>query len=280
LAKDPNRRPASAAAVIEELVLLRGKVERKGKKVTWPPDPGDASGPMAALSEEDEKRSRRPVEEEVSDRPLMSRPVVVIPLFLLVMGIALAAVFWPRTSAEELMENARPLIASNDPTDWERAWDEYLEPLSTRYPDQYVEEVAAVREKVRARRALRQALMEARRVKPQSEPERLYRQGLALTSAGDRSGAERTWRNVTIAFAESSSDEEKRWVMLAAAALEELGRAPPEIPVDRTGLATAVERARSLKANGKPVDAARLLDALEDLYRDDPTALEVIRTAR
>jgi hypothetical protein len=210
----------------------------------------------------------------------MSRPVVVIPLFLLVMGIALAAVFWPRTSAEELMENARPLIASNDPTDWERAWDEYLEPLSTRYPDQYVEEVAAVREKVRARRALRQALMEARRVKPQSEPERLYRQGLALTSAGDRSGAERTWRNVTIAFAESSSDEEKRWVMLAAAALEELGRAPPEIPVDRTGLATAVERARSLKANGKPVDAARLLDALEDLYRDDPTALEVIRTAR
>ena len=37
-----------------------------------------------------------------------------------------------------------------DPADWERAWDEYLEPLSERYPDQYVAEVAAAREKVEA----------------------------------------------------------------------------------------------------------------------------------
>ena len=51
LAKDPARRPASAAAVLDELDRVRGKLERKGVAVNWPPDPGDATadpGPAAA----------------------------------------------------------------------------------------------------------------------------------------------------------------------------------------------------------------------------------------
>ena len=36
LDKNPARRPATAAAVLEELERIRGKLERKGERVEWP----------------------------------------------------------------------------------------------------------------------------------------------------------------------------------------------------------------------------------------------------
>ncbi len=261
LAKDPARRPATAAAVIEALDQLRGKQERKGKRVSWPPDPGDASGPMAALSPKDEADA-----EEERPRPLMSRPAVVVPMFLAVLAVILAAVFWPRPSADELIAQARPLVESENPADWDRAWDDYLEPLSSHYPDRYADEVAAARAKILDRKELRRSVDQGGRVKYKTEAERLYHQGRKQAEAGDVAAARRTWGDLAKAFA--GIESEARWVKLAETGLAELGRVPPAATPDRAALAAAAERAKS-------DPAARA--ALEELYRDDPEALAVIR---
>ncbi|HVK09547.1 MAG TPA: protein kinase [Gemmataceae bacterium] len=277
LAKDPNRRPATPAAVLEMLDQVRGKAERKGKKVVWPPDPGDASGPMPALTARDERDAD---DSEPSDRPLMSRPLVVVPLFLLVLGAILALVFWPRPGADDLYRQAEPLMASEDPADWERAWDQYLEPLTERFPGQYAAEVEAARVKVEGRRGLRLALEQGRQsqARYKSEGERLYQRGLKLAQAGDWAGAKRTWEQVARAFA--GVETEDKWVAQSRAALGELAQRSAPATTPETALTAAVDRARKLKADGQDAEATAILDALADLYRDDPAALDVIQKAR
>ena len=129
----------------------------------------------------------------------MSRPAVVVPLFLAVLGLILFLLFRPGPSADDLMTPARPLLASDDPADWERAWDEYLEPLSRKFPDQYADEVAATRARVDARRELRRAVEQGRLVRYRSDGERLFYHGLRLAQAGEAaSSGDGIWRVVFV----------------------------------------------------------------------------------
>ena len=263
LQKDPARRPASAAAVLEALDHIRGKAERKGERVTWPAavaadEPADL-GDVPDVAEYD-----RP-------RPLMSRPWVVIPLFLLLVGVVAAIYFWPRPTAEELYARARPLMESNDPADWERAVDEYLDPLADRFPGQYADEIRALKVKVRDHRGLRRALADGKKDRPTTEAERLYQRGLALLQAGDPAAARRAWAGLAAGFAGSEADA--RWVKLAEAGAAELvGREPANEEQRLAEVAAAAERAKAAGSNA--------LDALEQAYLDDPPALAVVRKAR
>jgi hypothetical protein len=232
---------------------------------------------MPALTDRDEREAD---DSEPDHRPLMSRPLVVVPLFLLVVGAILALVFWPRPGADELYRKAEPLLASEDPADWERAWDEYLEPLSERYPDQYTAEVEAARSKIDSRRGLRLALEQGRQAQGRykSEGERLYQRGVRLAQAGDWAGAKRTWEQVARAFA--GVEAEAAWVTRSQAALEALAQRPAPATTPAASLTAAVDHARKLKAEGQVAEANAVLDALADLYRDDPAALDVIQKAR
>jgi hypothetical protein len=263
LNKDPARRPASAAAVLEALDHIRGKVERKGEKVAWP---------AAVVADEPaEVGDTTEVAEYDRPRPLMSRPWVVIPLFLLLLGVAATIYFWPRPTAEELYARARPLMESNDPADWERAMDEYLDPLADRFPGQHAEEIQAVKTKLRDHRGLRRALADGKKDHPMTEAERLYQRGLALLQAGDPAAARRVWAGLAAGHAGSEADA--RWVKLATTGAAELvGREPANGEQRLAEVAAAAERA---KAAGPDV-----LDALEQAYLDDPPALAVVRKAR
>jgi hypothetical protein len=234
---------------------------------------------MPALADDDQRRESG---EYTRPRPLMSRPAVVIPLFLAVVAVILAVIFWPRPSPEELYAAAQPLVQSDNPDDWDRALDEYLDPLADRYPDREPKKVEADRTLLRDRRALRRALAAGAKAAPASEAERLYRRGLALAELGDAAAARRTWADLVTAFTDVPGEE--KWVKLAAEGVEKLPEhkplKPPKSAAERPALAAAVERAKKLKADDKPAEAAALLAALEDLYRNDPDALAVIRAAK
>ncbi len=210
LSKDPSRRPPTAATVIEFLTHIRGKAERKGEKVTWPPSEGTDTMPAlpnsAATASDDWERPR----------PLMSRPRVVIPLFCALVAVALALVFWPRPNADELYASAQPLLESNDPADWDRAWDDYLEPLSTKYPGEYTAEVRAAKAKMSDRKKLRRALDDGVKAEYSCEAERQYQRGLALAQLGESDEARKIWQAV------ASQMGEERWRKLAEIALAEL----------------------------------------------------------
>ncbi len=214
LSKDPSRRPPSVATVIEMLQHIRGKAERKGEKVIWPDGGGTDTMPTLPRP-----AAATPSETWDRPRPLMSRPKVVIPLFLALLAVALALWFWPRPSATQLYADARPLVESDDPADWDKAWDDYLEPLSTRFPDEYAEEVQAARAKMGDRRRLRRAIEDGAKVEYSGECERLYMRGLAFAQIGDTEEALQTWQ---AAVRGPDQPGEERWRKLAQVGLAEL----------------------------------------------------------
>lgn len=282
LDKNPGKRPATAAGLLDELERIRGKLERKGMKLEWPvkitPDTAEAAALPATLGGLGDEADVEP-----EPRPLLKRPYIVIPLFLLFLTALILPFTWPTKSADELYEHARPLLESNNLDDWDSAFEQYLDPLSRKYPDRYVEEIAAARAKLKDRRDLKRALSEGARIdlKLKSDAEWAYLRGLRLAQAGDTEGARRTWKAIVVVFGPVAT--ESRWVELSWLALVALDR--PENsnthgPPDRTAFEAALKQARSLQASGRLDEAATAFRALTDLYRDDPLATATINQAR
>jgi hypothetical protein len=274
LSKDPSRRPATAQALLDELERLRGKLERKGERLEWPAKLQPDTAEMAALPASLGGFAPDP-DEPPPPRPWLKRPWVVISLFTLVLLALVVPLAWPGKSADELWAAAEPLVHSEDPADWDRAWDEYLDPLSRKYPDKYVNEVAAAKTRIRDREELLRAVSEGAKPESRSEAERAYHKGLRLAQAGDGVAARKTWQALITAFGPLEGDS--RWVLLAKAGLAALDRNPRASPPhDRAAFGAVLAHAKSLP----PDQRNDIYAALEELSRDDPALLEVIRQAR
>ena len=221
LDKNPARRPANAATVIEELERLRGKLERKGEKLAWPakltPDTAETPALPAALGGLPDGR-----EPDPEPRPLLKRPIVVIPLFLIAVAALVLPFAWPSKSAEELYAAAQPLLASENPDDWDAAFEKYLDPLARKYPDRYKEEIATARVKARDTRELRRAVAEGAKPESRSPAEQAYLRGLRLARDGETAEARAAWEALIAAF--GAVESERRWVELARAGLKLLSR--------------------------------------------------------
>jgi len=274
LSKDPARRPATAQAVIDELERLRGKLERKGESLEWPAKLKPDTAEMAALPASLGGFGPDP-DEPPPPRPWLQRPWLVVPLFALVMTAIVLAFTSPGKSAEELWSAAEPLANSDNPADWDKAWDEYLEPLSRKYPDRYVEEVASAKSRIRDRKELLRAVAEGAKPEARSEAERGYVRGLRLAQAGDIAAARRMWQAVIAAF--GAFEAESRWAVLSRAGLAALDRTGrSNAPHDRVAFDTAIAFAKARPES----ERGAIYDALEELVRDDPNLVMEVRKAR
>jgi hypothetical protein len=206
---------------------------------------------------------------------------VVIPLFLVALAALVLPFVWPTKSADELYAAAQPLLASDNPDDWDAALEKYLDPLARKYPDRYKEEIALARSKVRDRRELRKALAEGAKTDPRTDAERGYLRGLRLAQAGDADAARKEWTAVTVAF--GAIESERRWAELARAGLAVLdqpGARAPRGPLDREPLRKAIEHAKELATAGKRAEAVAAFDALAALTEHDPVARKMVEEAR
>jgi eukaryotic-like serine/threonine-protein kinase len=282
LAKDPQARPGSGTLLLAEVERVWATLEARGRVGKPPALPTDDPMPIP-IDEVKPARLRRLPVAEAPPQPVLRRPIVVIPLFLLVVGAIVAGFYWSRSDPEDLWAQAQPLMHSDDPADWERAWTEYLEPLARRYPDRYAEEIKAFRSRTEPAAELRRALTAGRTVKIASEAERFYQDGVKLCQAGDFAGARGEWERVVTAFA--GIESEARWVDLSRQAI---GRLPPQDgalkrPASLAAIKSALAREKALRTEGKSAEADAVLNALESLYRDDPDGVEIremIRKAR
>jgi hypothetical protein len=202
-----------------------------------------------------------------------NHPLVLVAMLAACVGLIVYGLSRKRPGPDELYAAAEPLMQSDRPADWRRAWAEYLEPLEERHADHpHKAEVQAFRQRMldveRQDKALDQAKAEA----PGTEAERLYRQGLALLQAGDAAGARRLWQGVVTAFRGVGAEE--RWVRLAERGLQKL-----EVPTSAErwdSVRAALAQARKLRDAGKADEARRIWNALDALYRGDPAAGEVL----
>jgi serine/threonine protein kinase len=274
LSKDPSRRPSTAQAMLDELERIRGKLERKGESLDWPAKLKPDTAEMAALPPSLGGFGPEP-EEAALPRPWLKRPWFVGSLLLLAVLAIVVSFTWSGKSADELWSAAEPLVNSDDPANWDKAWDDYLDPLSRKYPDRYADEVAAAKTRIRDRKELLRAVAEGAKPDMRSEAERGYLRGLRLAQAGDGAAARKTWQAVVTAFDSVSS--ESRWVGLARAGLTALDRHPrASVPHDRSAFEAAMRHAKTLPA----AERQSAFHALEELAHDEPALLEMIKAAQ
>jgi serine/threonine-protein kinase len=283
LEKDPAARPPDCLVLGRQLEALRRKLERKGnvtvaatERVATVSDnraslePGDAApGPATLMS----RLMREELEREKAGGPinrLLNSVWVLLPLTLLVVGL-LVWTFWP-ASSESLFEQGSKLMESRSLAEKERAWRDYLEPLSRREDHPYREEVEKLRQQLEAARAVAGA------EEPRAgEVQRLYLQGERLRLEGKPAEARKVWKNVVVVF--KGLDVEKDWVRRSEKALAELDN-PKAAEQRLVPVRAALKRAAKLRDAGKLEDAERIWSGIEALYADDPAAAAVLREVR
>jgi hypothetical protein len=281
LEKDPAKRPPDCLVLGRQLDSIRRKLERKanptqvasgetGTVAENKPSaiPLDDGGPGAAtlmskLMREELYRQNRggPIAQ------LFSRWFVVVPLFLLVLGI-LVWTFWP-SSPETLFSHGAALMQSTDPTDWDHAWRDYLEPLERNYPDHgHKAEVEQFRQQIENHR------LQVEASRQPSEGQRLYTIGENLRQEGRLAEARQQWKNVADVF--KDVDSEKEWVRKAQQGLADLDKLAANqkrwLPVQ-----AALKRAQSLWDQGQRQQAEVIWNGIEALYRGDPDAVEILQ---
>ncbi len=286
--KEPDKRPPDAGVLQRRLEGIRAKLAYRGGQTfagvsTSPTLPGQKT---ALPSEEDEapprgegeatmvsRIVRRELERQNRGGPVrrfLNRPLVLVALFVLCVA-GLAKAFWP-DDPEKLYREGTPYLTSADEAVREQGWDNYLKKLHDNFPDNpHRDEVAAFGREVERRR---QARVRRNKGWP-SEAQWFYQQGVRYRQQGDEAKAAETWRNLIDAFRDDP--QQHTWVTWAEEELQ-AGVVPYKGRWDT--VQKAVERARKLRDEGKGREADAVLDALEKLYGDDPSARDVLAAAR
>jgi predicted Ser/Thr protein kinase len=271
LEKDPDKRPRDCFVFSKQLASLRNRLERK----THLTQPGHADAPTQASNTVFENFDgpatlmSRLMRAEIAQHQhggwvsrFFNHPLVLVALLGLCIGI-LVWTFWP-LDEQALYEHGAQMMASARLADMEAAWSEYLEPLQRRFPDHpYRAEVERFRAK-----------LEAGRAPLPSEAQRLYRQGVQRLQQGDVTGARQIWRNLSAVF--RGVDAEREGVEQAEQALVALER-ELQAPERWTAVRAALTRAAQFQAEGRPNEAERIWQAVEELYRADPSAAAILR---
>jgi serine/threonine-protein kinase len=275
LEKSPDQRPGDAYVLYRRLDSLQKKLARQGQADTpdragAPTHPGMREGPATMVS--------RLVRQELLDqnRPgpigrVLNHPIVLVVLFVLCVGI-LVWTFWP-ASPESLYQRGVELLQSDNPADWDRAWDNFLDPLEHRNPDNpHKDEIAQLRREHAERQEERKAEQAARSKKPISEGQWFYEKGLRFRREGQEKEARRVWQALVDGY--ENVPAEKPWVRRARAALE--AKDDPKQAGPPRALDEALRRAQELDREGKKDEARAIRKGLAELYRDDPAARAAI----
>jgi serine/threonine protein kinase len=286
LEKDPANRPGDAMVLFRRLDSLKRKLNylatqtgaNEAKTAEYNVNQsatreGDnTEGPATLMS----RLMRHELEREKAGGPVrqfLNRPWVLVVLLTLTVGL-IAWAFWP-LSAETMYQRGAILMKSNDPDDWETAWERYLGPLLAKHPDTpHRAEVEQLRHRYESVKATRQASRTARLAGPMSEAQWFYQEGLRLRQQGDEAGAQRLWRALVQAFQDVPS--EGPWVQLAG---KELGQGSEKAATDRQWgpVREAVRRAHELREQGKGREANAIRNALKELYRGDKQAEKILK---
>lgn len=273
LAKDPGSRPADGSVLLRQLETLRGKLMRK-HNVADTVFMGPGPHPRTTSTSWDSP----PLDEDPPHRFDWSKAIRAAFLsiaLLVVVGLIVYKLSQSPPTAQELFQQATPLMSSSNPDDWEKAWNDYLEPMVRRYPNHpYQRELEAFRQRRQEAAAVRRLSQRQRSVAPKSEGQRIFETGLSLAQSGDSEAARQTWQAMIDVF--SHVESEATWVRLAENALRDLP--PNDTPlVDRAEIQEAIQKARAFVQSGQREKAESIWNGLERLYQGQAQAASLLK---
>jgi len=289
LEKDPARRPPDSLVLYRQLDRVRRKIQRKSERTvvlrntqaTVADDAeqslgADNPGPATLMSQ----LMRQELERQKAGHPFsqwVNRPWVLLPLFVLCVAVIVWRL-WPEAPppADWFMEQARPLMASAEPADWDKARREFLARLQQAYPEHpYQAEVAAFEQKLEDLARQRRALAAVQEAGLVTAAERFYQRGLRLCQQGDPEAARQIWDNVVRSFRDVAA--ERRWVNLSEEALRGLEKqSSSRKPLDDS-VQKALQQARNWRDQGQREKAEAIWQGLMALYREDASGEELRR---
>ncbi len=272
LSKDPAQRPGSGTLLIHELELFAKEAERRGlidkrPVITHLLD----NEPLAVDADAEPVRKSEPIPQ--LPRPWFKRWYFVLPGFCACVLFALWAFWWRGPTADELLMNAQPLLQSSSPEDWEKAWNEYLEPLNRKYPNRYKDEVRQTKQRIEAYTELKKAILNAKNLHYSGQAERFYHLGNRLLQNGEITSAREIWTDMILVFGSIKQDDP--WVAAARIALtrleeSQLSNKTTTIPAEVENTLKSIEHEiQKLRQTGKGDQADRLSQALENLYHNE-----------
>lgn len=229
------------------------------------------SGRQGALASNADRKElsalrKKQVTHERDDSPFYERAWFLALCLAAIIGTA-AWAMWPK-SKDALIAAAAPLMASDDPVQWQRAEDQYLAELFERFPE--TKKDAAIRE-FQLRYAIHRATERVKNIdrfgrKPGSDAERLYAEGWRKERFGDLESALTLYRDVIREVPEDDDIDNQAFLTLAR---EGVGRITDEADAQREAselLREKIDEAQSLAADGQSLQARLQLDKIVALY--------------
>ena len=293
MAKDPTARPWDAALVGETLRDLKAKADRKEAVPMVHPEPGTiGSMPTRAGAERLDDAGPRPPRKKGKKSRRRRELLTTLGLaaaFVVVAG-TIAYLAWP-PGMDYLHRHAAALMASQDPTDWIRARDEYLDPLDRRFPEHpFRDEVDGWRDRLDLRDATRRAeILEKPNLaafsKPKDEAEALYQvsfneseAALKLHHDGD---AQAIWAKMADDLGRGPGRTNRGWVLIARRKADELAKTIATRRATVTGLLQKAAVPDALAGN--PAARKYAHDVLVDLidrFKMYPDVADLVAAAQ
>jgi eukaryotic-like serine/threonine-protein kinase len=180
-------------------------------------------------------------------------------------AVLIAWLSWP-LSDETLFARAETLMASKDPSDWDKARDNYLEKLLKRSPNgPHAAQVREYIDQIEMNVAERQAMVDLQlnRV-PRSDAEGFYIDAMRFVQFKDRITALQKFRSMAVLFKDREAD--RAYLNLAQRKIHEI----EELGSQQGDVATLVndnlKRADELDTKGQSLDAHSIWNAVITLY--------------
>jgi hypothetical protein len=186
---------------------------------------------------------------------------LVICLFLLIGGVTWG--IWP-LSENELFTKAKVLMQSDDPDEWSKAREKYLDKLLAKYPDsQHATEAEEYIDRIEMHLAERRAIISAERNrKPKSIGEGMFVEAWRAEQARDRITALAKYRSMIELLKDSEKD--RAYANLAKRKIIEIQQTGGDD--DLKLINAAIRRAEEHLAKGEKLEADKTFSSIIEVY--------------
>lgn len=279
LEKHPLSRPRDASTVMLALREVQQKVAERQSLAQH-----TVSGQPTTLAVTAETDGVRDLLKKKRRKKKDDSPFYEQTWFLAIgLGSMLGLIIWALwpMSEDRLFAEAKALMESTDPIDWDRANSKYLTVLQARFPGgKYVEQVQNYVDKLEMHKAEEKIKFNNRLGRePNSEGERLYGQARQYEQFGDRITALERYEAMIRLL--ESTPEARPFVNLARrqkAQIESSGSGNLEERINL--IAAALARADELYNSGKSIDARKIWNDLISLYGNNRELEPQVQRAR